>query len=164
MEIEKTFVFTKPGNFEEHLEIFTCADRLLIKDSSTEDFSRTDLVYVNPVPEELIREHYKHISNVPIYEPTIQAFLEYEKGIVLGLYKGKGIIKRMRDVNGHTDPRKAKPNTIRALFSNDSLEKAAEEVRYLNNVMHCSDPENSEREISLWGPYLIGAIFKKFVP
>lgn len=164
MEIEKTLVFTKPKNFERHLEIFTCADRLLIKDSSTEDFSRTDLVYVNPVPKQIIKEHYKHIRDVPIYKPTIQAFLECEEGIVLRLYEGKGIVKRMKDVNGHTDPQKAKPNTIRALFGKDSLEKAAEEVRYLNNVMHCSDPENSEREISLWGPYLMGVIFKKFVP
>lgn len=156
MKIEKTLVFTKPGNFEEHLKIFTCFEGLLKGNLLKEDFTKTILVYVNPVPEELIKEHYENISKLPIYEPTIRAFLESKEGIVLRVYEGVNIIARGRRANGHTDPQKAEKGTVRQIFSNDSLKSAWDEVRYLNNVFHASSSvSGSARERRVWRPYLI---------
>ena len=155
MKLEKTLTFTKPGNFEKHLKIFTCFDGLLKGNLLKEDFTKTILVYVNPVPELIIKAHYQHISKLPIYEPTIRAFLESKEGIVLRVYEGVNIIDRGRNATGDTDPQKAKKGTIRQIFSDDSLEIAAEEVRYLNNVIHASSSvKDSARERKLWEKYI----------
>jgi len=159
MGIEKTFVFTKPENSEERFKIFSRVDYLLNKDLGG-DFTKTNIIQINPVPELIIRAHYQHISEVPIYKPTIQAFLESKEGIFSRVYWGDNIVKRMRIVAGDTDPQKAKQGTIRQRFSDDSMRIAWQEKRYLNNVFHCSDsPENGVRETKLWRPYLIGIMF-----
>ncbi len=150
MKIEKTLTFIKPGNFEKRFKIFNHLDYLL-----KEDFTKTVLVQVNPVSEELIKEHYKHIREVPIYDVTIRAFLESEEGIFLRVYSGKNIIERVRRANGHTDPQKAEKGSVRQIFSHDSLEIAFREKRYLNNVIHASSSvEDAQRELRLWGDYL----------
>lgn len=155
MKIEKTLTLLKPGNFEKRFKIFNRLDDLLKEDLFKEDFTRTVLVQVNPVPESIIRAHYQHISEMPIYEPTIQAFLESKEGIFLRVYNGKNIIERVRRANGYTDPQKAEKGTIRQVFSNDSLERAWEEVRYLNNIIHASSSvEEAVREIELWREYI----------
>lgn len=92
---------------------------------------------------------------MPIYDATINAFLHSEEGIVLSVYSGENIIKRIRHVIRNTDPQKAEPETIRKVFSKDSLEQAFNERRYLNNVIHSSSSrEDAEREIRLWKDYL----------
>ncbi len=54
---------------------------------------------------------------------------------------GKDSVKRIRDIMGHTDPAKAKANTIRALYG-ESIER---------NSVHGSDSlESAKREISLF--------------
>jgi nucleoside diphosphate kinase len=153
LKIEETLTIIKPGNFKYCLEIFECLDDWMIKLGG--DFSRTRPVHLYKVPEDIIREHYKHISIYSIYEPTIKAFVESKDGIVLIVYRGKNVIQRGRTAIGDKDPQKAEQGTIRQIFSNDSLEKAKKEVRYLNNVIHASDEDNAKREIRLWGDYLI---------
>jgi len=150
MRIEKTLTFIKPGNFGFCLEIFKC-----LNDSLGMDFDKTVPVHLNPVPEKLIRKHYENIKGKPFYEPTINAFLKSERGIVLEVYKGDNIINRVREAVGETDPQKAKSGTIRAVFSNDSLRIAFRENRYLNNVIHCSSSvEDAQRELRLWEEFL----------
>ncbi len=154
MEIEKTLVFTKPENSEERFKIFNRVDYLLNKDLGG-DFTKTNIIQINPVPELIIRAHYQHICEVPIYEPTIQAFLKSKEGIFSRVYWGDNIVKRMRIIAGDTDPQKAEKGTIRQMFSNDSMDIAWQEKRYLNNVIHASDsPKNGVREIELWEPYI----------
>lgn len=150
MKIEKTLTLLKPGNFGFCLEIFECLDNLLKR-----NFSRTIPVHVNPVPELIIKAHYQDISKLPIYEVTVQAFLKSESGIVLRVYEGNDIINRVREAVGETDPQKAKSGTIRAVFSEDSLERSFRERRYLNNVIHASSSvEDAVREIELWREYI----------
>jgi len=151
MEIEKTLVLLKPGNFERRLEVFTCLDDLL-----REDFTKTNSFHVHPVPAELIKAHYEDIKGKPFYDWTVKAFLESREGIILRVYSGNNIIERSRKAIGNTDPKKAKQGTIRQRFSNDSLDIAFREKRYLNNVIHASDSlESSERERKIWRPYIM---------
>jgi len=147
---EQSFVFIKPGNFEYCLEIFDCLDDLL-----KSDFSKQMPVHLLKVPEKIIREHYKNIEGKVFYEATIHAFLKSERGIVLTVYSGENIIQRVRGAIGNTNPKKAKPGTIRRIFSEDSLELAFGERRYLNNVIHSSaNLEEADRELTLWKDYL----------
>jgi len=120
------------------------------------NFTRTNSVWVNPIPVELIKAHYENIKGKPFYDWTIKAFLESREGILLRVYSGNNIIEKSRKAAGHTDPMKAEPDTIRAIFSKDSLEIAFKGKRYLNNVIHTSDSlESSARERGIWRPYLI---------
>lgn len=55
--------------------------------------------------------------------------------------KGKDAILKTREIMGHTDPKKAKPGTIRALYG-ESIEK---------NSIHGSDsPASAKRELALF--------------
>jgi len=151
-QTERTLIILKPGNFGNCLEIFWCLDDLLEK---TGDFSRTIPSHVFRVPEDIIRQHYKNIAHIPQYEATVKAFSHSEDGVVLCVYSGENIIRRTRDAIGNTDPAKAEPWTIRGIFGRDSLEVAAREARYLNNVIHASDSrESGEKEIGLWKDYI----------
>ena len=152
MENERTLVILKPGNFGYCLEIFSCLEDLL---KETGDFSRTIPSHISRIPEELMREHYKNIAHLPIFEPNVKAFSNSEDGVVACVYSGENIIGRVRKAVGNTAPEKAEPWTIRAIFSKDTMEQAWKELRYLNNVIHASDKDNAEREIELWKDYIV---------
>jgi len=63
-------------------------------------------------------------------------------GPVVGIcIEGEDIVKRIRDFIGATDPKKAAPGTIRALYGTDIS----------HNAVHASDsPENAERELKFF--------------
>jgi nucleoside diphosphate kinase len=154
-EAEKSLVLIKPGNFRYCLEIFECLHDLLENDLPKKNFSRTRPFHLLKVPEAIIRAHYEHMKSMPVYEATIKAFVNSPDGIVLSVYSGEDIIRRIRYAIGDMDPQKARPGAIRAVFSSDSLEVASREIRYLNNVIHASSSrKDSEREIVLWRDYL----------
>jgi len=61
--------------------------------------------------------------------------------IVAAAFEGEGVIKRIRDLMGATDPAKAAPGTIRKDYGLD-LQR---------NSTHASDsPENGEKEIAIF--------------
>ena len=148
---EKSLVLIKPENECIALDAIDYLDENL-----KGDFSRTMLMQIYRVPERLIREHCRNIKHLPCYENTVQAFLR--ESIFLTCYTGEGIISRVRFIAGPTDPIVAKrdfPESIRAQFTNDSLEAAAREGRYLNNVIHASrNPEESREDRYLWREFL----------
>lgn len=147
MKIEKSLVFIKPGNFEKIVEIFGRLDDLLIN-----SFTKTLPLHIYSVPRKLIEEHYKHIRHIETYDVTINAFVNGD--IIVCIYEGPDIVSRIRNAIGATDPVRADNGTIRKMFSNDSLEEAMEEKRYLNNVIHASEnPKSAKKEIELWGKY-----------
>lgn len=148
MNIEQTLVFVKPGNFDRCVEIIPYLD------NSLENFKRSIPVHILP-PENLIRMHYENIKGKSFYRPTIKAYIEAEDGILLMAYKGYNIISRIREIIGNTDPKKAKPGTIRNVFGNDSFAEAYRERRYLNNVIHASEnKKEAERELNIWKDYI----------
>jgi len=149
MHLEESIVFLKPKNFDKYAEIIPYLD------DSLRNFEKSIPIHILPIPESLIRNHYANIKGKSFYEPTINAFLEAEDGIILMVYRGNNIIERIREIIGDTDPQKAKPGTIRHIFSNDSLDQAYKERRYLNNVIHASaNKKDAERERSIWKCYL----------
>lgn len=73
---------------------------------------------------------------------------------VMCVSNDKDLIHDSRKLIGATEPLNADKNTIRALFSNDSYEKANQEKRLLQNCIHASDSlESAEYELKLWKDY-----------
>jgi nucleoside-diphosphate kinase len=148
---ENSLVFVKPRNEERALEVVHYLDGKL-----GFAFSRTILRQIRGIPEQIMREHYRNIQGFSFYEATIEAFLRGT--IFLTAYSGENIVSRVRTIIGPTDPVVAKrtaPESIRAIFANDSLEVARRERRYLNNVIHSSENvEEARREIDLWKDFL----------
>ena len=146
--MDRSLVFTKPGNEHHSLEVFSYLNHRL-----EGHFVRSPLVYVPHISRQIIEAHYENIRELPIFEATIEAYLK--DSITLSVYCGEDIISRIRKIVGITDPRKAEKDTIRGRFSSDSMDEAFRERRYLNNVIHASSGrEDAEREIKLWMPFL----------
>jgi nucleoside-diphosphate kinase len=85
----------------------------------------------------ILREHYAHVANLPFY-PEIEAFMSSRPVIVMAL-EGQSVVKRVRDLLGPTDSRKAAKGTIRGDFGTEMMK----------NVVHASDSvENAEIEVA----------------
>ncbi len=91
------------------------------------------------ITEEFASKHYKeHIGKV-FYVPLLK-FITSGPLCALVL-EGENAIERIREINGSTDPEKAKEGTIRKSFSSNKTE----------NCVHASDSlESAKREIKLW--------------
>ncbi len=85
----------------------------------------------------LLREHYAHVADRPFY-PELEKFMASTPVILMAL-GGTEIVRRVRDLLGPTDSRKAAKGTIRGDFGTDVTV----------NVAHASDsPENGAAEIA----------------
>src|SRR5580698_4993419 len=85
----------------------------------------------------VLREHYAHVANLPFY-PEIETFMSSRPVIVMAL-EGNSVVKRVRDLLGPTDSRKAPKGTIRGDFGTEMMK----------NVVHASDSdENAEIEVA----------------
>lgn len=86
--------------------------------------------------EEVLAEHYAHVADRPFY-PELRSFMQQSPVIALALI-GEGAVKKVRDLMGPTDSRKAAKGTIRGDLGKDAM----------TNVVHGSDsPENAAIEV-----------------
>jgi nucleoside-diphosphate kinase len=81
----------------------------------------------------LLREHYAHVADKPFY-PALEAFMSSRSVLVMAL-QGEDVVRRVRDLLGPTDSRKAARGTIRGDFGADST----------INVAHASDSDANAR-------------------
>ena len=89
------------------------------------------------------REEAERFYEVHRERPFFGELVEFiTSGPVVGIcIEGEDIVKRIRDFIGATDPKKAAPGTIRALYGTDIS----------HNAVHASDsPENAERELKFF--------------
>jgi len=116
---EKTLVLIKPGAVQRELvgEIITRFERKGIKIVGLK---------MMEMSEHLIELHYAHLINEPFFK-DLQHFMMSTPIVALAL-EGAGIVKRVRDLTGATNPREALPGTIRGDFS----------ISLRNNVVHAS--------------------------
>ena len=85
----------------------------------------------------LLREHYAHVADRPFY-PELERFMSSAPVILLAL-GGADVVRRVRELLGPTDSRKAAKGTIRGDFGTDVTV----------NVAHASDSdENGAVEIA----------------
>ena len=89
--------------------------------------------------KEIAAKHYEEHIGRPYYE-ELEKFMTSGK-IVAMILKGEDAIKRVREINGKTDPNEAAEGTIRKLYAESKQ----------HNAVHASDsPENAKREIAIF--------------
>jgi nucleoside-diphosphate kinase len=85
----------------------------------------------------ILREHYAHVAEMPFY-PEIEKFMSSRPVIVMAL-EGQSAVKKVRELLGPTDSRKAAKGTIRGDFGTEMM----------RNVVHASDStENARIEVA----------------
>ena len=85
----------------------------------------------------ILREHYAHVANLPFY-PEIEAFMS-SRPVIIMVLEGNSVIKKVRNLLGPTDSRKAPKGTIRGDFGTEMM----------RNVVHASDSvENAAIEVA----------------
>ncbi len=143
----QTFVFFKPDALKRKLK----GNILQIIEEA--GFTVEDTKAVN-VTKERILTHYDEVIHRLKSHDFVNSILEEFVGetvecMVLS-HEGEAI-HRMRELLGATNPALAGANTIRGRYGNDSYEKANEEGRMIQNLMHASDAEDTfQRERALW--------------
>lgn len=140
-DLEESFGMIKPEGVPVAKPLFRRLDSLNGK--------RILTAWIKPVPLEFIRELYLPLAGKDIYEPYVDSFCGKE--VVLFVYQGYGIVQKLRDLIGATEPAKADTGTIRREFGGEyeSFELARREGRMIKNIVHSSDSENAEREVAL---------------
>ena len=89
--------------------------------------------------KEIAAKHYEeHIGRS--YYDELEEFMTSGR-IVAMILKGEDAIKKVREINGKTDPKEAAEGTIRKLYAENKQ----------HNAVHASDsPENAKREIGIF--------------
>lgn len=87
----------------------------------------------------IAEEHYSEHKDKPFFENLVNFITR--SPLCAMILEGEDAIKRVRELNGSTNPLEAKEGTIRNLYGNSIRE----------NCVHSSDSnESAEREINIW--------------
>jgi len=145
---EKTLLIVKPDGIKRQLE-----NRILEMTSKNTGLKIKCLKRIK-LSSEVVEKFYSHVKS-KVNENLFAKIIEYmcSSEVIAAVLEGEDAVLKVRQICGPTDPLVAKiasPGSIRALFSNDSLELALKENRAVQNVVHSSGTrEEAEREISL---------------
>ena len=144
LKLERSLVFIKPDHI-------IYADEIL---SDLDNYgSRIETARVDSIPREVIELHDINHMGKSFFEYMIGSYIG--KSITLAVYQGPNIIHDLMQIIGETDPSKSRVHTIRAKYSDDSMEKAIQYKRPLRNVIHRSDSlKEALREIGVWQKFL----------
>jgi nucleoside-diphosphate kinase len=102
--MQKTLIIFKPDCMEKHL-VGAVLDRF---EKAGFGIVGCKMTRLSPP---VLREHYAHVASLPFY-PDIERFMGSRPVIVMVL-EGENIVKRVRDLLGPTDSKKAAKGTIR---------------------------------------------------
>jgi nucleoside-diphosphate kinase len=128
--MEKTLIIFKPDCMEQR-HVGNVLDRF-----EKAGFSIIGCKMTKLTPK-VLKEHYSHVAAMPFY-PEIEKFMSSRPVIVMAL-EGQSAVKRVRDLLGPTDSRKAAKGTIRGDFGTEMM----------RNVVHASDSaENAKIEVA----------------
>ncbi|MBI4351617.1 MAG: nucleoside-diphosphate kinase [Elusimicrobia bacterium] len=142
MAVERSLILVKPDGMKRRLSGIV-VDRL---DNAGFEMVAAKIVSVT---EELAREHYALLKEMPFFPNLIQFIKGDFHGVsgrrVLALvYQGENAVKGIRAVVGATNPEQAAPGTIRGSFGRISQGN-------FENVVHASgNVEEAEREVKIW--------------
>jgi len=130
--MEKTLVLIKPDAFGNN----HAGDILKIYEDAGFKIVAAKVMRMTP---ELAAKHYAEHIGRPFY-PSLVEFMTAAPLMALVL-RGEDVIKRVRELNGATNPAEAAEGTVRKLFAADKT----------HNAVHASDsPESAAREIPIF--------------
>ncbi|MER2040326.1 nucleoside-diphosphate kinase [Desemzia incerta] len=130
--IEKTLILLKPDAVERNL-----IGHILV------EYERNGLrileMKLMKASSTLAEQHYIEHKGKPFFDRLV-AYLTRSPLVAL-ILEGENAIRRVRALNGTTDPGDSQDNTIRALYGKSMSE----------NTVHASDStESSKRERAIW--------------
>ncbi len=130
--MEKTLVLIKPDAFGAG----HCGD--ILKMYEREGF-KICAAKILKMDEKIAASHYVEHIGRPYYESLVEFMTSAPlMALVIG---GENVIKRVREINGATNPKNAAEGTVRKLYATDGSK----------NAVHASDsPESAEREIKIY--------------
>ena len=94
---------------------------------------------------------YKHLKN-KVPESVFNSLVSYmtSNKVVLVVWQANGVVKKVREICGPTNPKKAKKYNIRAL-SKEDMEKKFKMGKAVKNIIHASATiEEAKKEISFF--------------
>lgn len=130
--MEKTLVIIKPDGVKRGLigEIISRYER--------KGFKILDAKLIR-ADRKILEEHYSEHKGKDYFEKLVAYMMEGP--VMVMIIEGEDVVEVIRNMNGHKDPKKALPGTIRGDYAN-SVTK---------NIVHASDSmESAEREINIW--------------
>lgn len=96
-------------------------------------------IYKRQLDKDILAKHYEEHVHRDFYPTLIDFMMENE--VVVMAIEGEGAVQRVREINGATNPSKARPCTIRYIYG-ETVQR---------NVVHGSASiEEAERELSIW--------------
>ena len=130
--MERTFVMVKPDGVEKNV-IGDCVFRL---EKGGLKILAAKLIKIAPQQAESLYEEHK---GKPFYDGLVEFALSGPAFPMV--VEGENAVKKVRDIIGPTDPKKAPKGTIRGDYGS--------ELPY--NIIHASDsPKSAEREIKIF--------------
>lgn len=99
----------------------------------------TEIFQIEAVKKNLIEELYLEHQGQWYYQELIEYY--EDKKIIVIFLSWPDLMNKVSKIVGDKDPLKADKDTIRRIFSRDSLEKANNEKRLINNVIHFQEDE-----------------------
>lgn len=138
---ERTYVMLKPDGVRKHLLLE------VIKRFEQNNLMITNLKEMK-LTEELIHEHYAHVSDKPFF-PKLEEYM-LSGPVIAMIIEGEDAVNRVRKLMGPTNCKEALPGTIRGDYGNKDDENCR-----TYNVIHGSDSvENAEIEVNRFFPEL----------
>ncbi len=144
--IQRTLVLIKPDGVERGLvgEIIHRYERKGLK------IVAMKMVWTN---KELALQHYDEDITRRRGEKVRKQLVEFVTSgpVIAMVLEGVDAIENVRTITGDTEPKSAKPGTIRGDFSPISYRYADSKNIVVKNTIHASaNEEDAEREIKLW--------------
>ncbi|MBR6690693.1 MAG: nucleoside-diphosphate kinase [Bacilli bacterium] len=121
-EIQETLAIIKPDGIKNAIKII----EMIYKAGLT-----VKKYEVRMLDEEILKEHYSHLTDKPFY-PKLESYM-LSGEVILMILEGKNAVEKLRELMGPTDSTKAPKGTIRGEFGTD--------ITY--NAIHGSDSELS---------------------
>lgn len=98
-----------------------------------------EALYKKQLDREILSRHYAEHVNRDFYPSLVEFMLEDQ--VVVMKVAGPDAIQLVRDINGATNPSKARPCTIRYIYG-ESVQR---------NIVHGSaNAEDAKRELEIW--------------
>lgn len=130
--MERTLVIIKPE---------AVAKKLVGRIISIYEDNRLEIIHAHRVlaNRAVLEKHYEAHIGKDFFEELVE-FMSSSDAEVL-ILEGENVVSIVREINGATNPEKARPGTIRYMYG-ESLTK---------NAVHGSETvERAEREIAIW--------------
>jgi nucleoside-diphosphate kinase len=130
--MERTLVIIKPE---------AVIKKLVGRIISVYEDNRLEIIHAHRVlpTREVLEKHYEAHIGKDFFESLVE-FMSSSEVMVL-ILEGENVVNTVRDINGATNPDKAKPGTIRYMFGETVQE----------NAIHGSESiEVAEKEIEIW--------------